>query len=505
MSRRALAALVATFVVLLTAACYWATTRQISALLTKDSKERVVRAARLVDQGAKLELLQLLRDAEELAAAPDVLKIAREQTTRGRAAAKQLAFDAFLKTYKGNRPDIVAMVDATGEIIALDGVSLPVASDWKVDGKKDGEVIFPAVAWALAQRVSVSEVWNYPGKGLMRVGVASVVDYEFALTSNPNTAPVVGAVVIAHALTSQDARTRAAGIGANVAYAENTSVFVSSFVRGNGEDVERQRELSAVVAATPSMKAAGVVTRTFVLGGEAYEGVSVPFPRFASEPFPSTYPAPSPRLIALTSPMERGDVLATAQRLVVLLGGAALIISLVGMYLTGKRVLAQIDQVELGISDIINGNIDRTFAPVGEELDGLSNGLNVMLARLLGRPEPGEETQDDLGQQMPASRMDFEAHVPDAPAMAPDLAALAQEPEPDYYKRIFEEYTSARAAMGQPDKVAFENFIAKLRVNEAKLKVQFQCKAVRFRVVVGDGKVTLKPVPIVDQAPAQRA
>jgi hypothetical protein len=33
-------------------------------------------------------------------------------------------------------------------------------------------------------------------------------------------------------------------------------------------------------------------------------------------------------------------------------------------------------------------------------------------------------------------------------------------------------------------------------VNEGKLKGQYNCKAVRFRVVVKDGKVTLKPVPI---------
>jgi hypothetical protein len=44
--------------------------------------------------------------------------------------------------------------------------------------------------------------------------------------------------------------------------------------------------------------------------------------------------------------------------------------------------------------------------------------------------------------------------------------------------------------------VSFENFIAKLKVNEGKLKAQYQCRAVRFRVVTKDGKVSLKPVPI---------
>jgi hypothetical protein len=83
------------------------------------------------------------------------------------------------------------------------------------------------------------------------------------------------------------------------------------------------------------------------------------------------------------------------------------------------------------------------------------------------------------------------------PAADPDLAALAQEAEPDYYKRVYTEYTAARRAAGTPDEVSFEGFIAKLRVNEGRLKAQFQCKAVRFRVVAKDGKVSLKPVPIV--------
>jgi hypothetical protein len=36
----------------------------------------------------------------------------------------------------------------------------------------------------------------------------------------------------------------------------------------------------------------------------------------------------------------------------------------------------------------------------------------------------------------------------------------------------------------------------KLKVNVGKLRTQYQCKAVRLRVVTNDGKVTLKPVPI---------
>ena len=53
-----------------------------------------------------------------------------------------------------------------------------------------------------------------------------------------------------------------------------------------------------------------------------------------------------------------------------------------------------------------------------------------------------------------------------------------------------------RRQTGNPDDVSFENFIAKLKVNEGKLKAQYNCRAVRFRVITKDGKVSLKPVPI---------
>jgi hypothetical protein len=188
----------------------------------------------------------------------------------------------------------------------------------------------------------------------------------------------------------------------------------------------------------------------------------------------------------------------TVKLFVIVLGVGALAIAMLGLYLTHRRLVAQIDQVELGVTDIINGNVDRTFRPVGEELEGLSNGLNVMLARLLGRPEPGEEEFDDDGNPIIQGRVEFDEGEGEgaAPKADPDLAALAQESEPDYYKRVYTEYLAAKRATGHPDEVSFENFIAKLKVNEGKLRAQYQCRAVRFRIVTKDGKVSLKPVPI---------
>ncbi len=222
-------------------------------------------------------------------------------------------------------------------------------------------------------------------------------------------------------------------------------------------------------------------------------------PRSFSNPrrMPKDYPAVTGQAMVLSPVSDTANTAGTIKLFIILLGAGALGISMVGLYLSHRRLIAQVDQVELGITDIINGNVDRTFRPVGLELDGLANGLNVMLARLLGRPEPGEEEFDDEGNPIIPGRVEFEESEEGAkPQTDPDLARLAQESEPDYYKRVFTEYVAARKSVGSPDDVSFENFIAKLKVNEGKLKAQYQCRAVRFRVVTKDNKVTLKPVPI---------
>src|ERR1043166_3041515 len=149
------------------------------------------------------------------------------------------------------------------------------------------------------------------------------------------------------------------------------------------------------------------------------------------------YPPMTAGAVVLAPINDPANTAGTVKLFIALLGGGALAIALLGLYLSHRRLVAQIDQIELGVNDIISGNLDRTFRPVGLELDGLANGLNVMLARLLGRPEPGEEEFDEDGNPIIQGRVEFEEGDGSAapPAPDPELAALAQESEPDYYKR----------------------------------------------------------------------
>ncbi len=489
MSRTVIAAVVSAVILTLTGIAYALISSNLDEKAQRDAQSRVQRAHEGVEQGVQVEVFSTISKAERLAADDGFLRALRS-TGAERSIQSRLAFERFAaKEDRDRRADIVALVDEGGNVIAMSEVAAVVAKLWKND---KGESLFPAITLALQQKIFISDVWDYQDKGMMRVGIGSVVDPEA-----PDAKPI-GAVVVAYSQTAKEAQIQARRLGAEVAYyssGDGARVFASSFLRSsNEEDTAKRAEIAAQlkVSALTAGKAARVV-----IGGRPYLAASVKIASAASRPLPPELTNHS-FSAAVLSPLSDDGGIGDIKIYVVFVGLGSLAIALLGLYLTHRRLIAQIDQVELGVTDIINGNVDRTFRPVGLELDGLANGLNVMLARLLGRPEPGEEDLDDDGNPIVQGRVEFEEAETSraAPATDPDLAALAQESEPDYYKRLYTEYQAARRGIGQPDEGSFENFIAKLKVNEGKLRAQYQCKAVRFRVVTKDGKVTLKPVPI---------
>ncbi len=496
MNRSIIGGIVAAVIVALTATAYLVTTRRLVGDIKQDTHASVQRAKGLLERTAQLEGLGVLKKAEALAADPHLLAALQADNPQDRLREANRAFGGFKSDQSDAQPDILALVDINGDIIAEDGVSNPLAGEWK---KPDGSSLYPALAYLTKKpykRVIISEIWNM-GKGLMRVGVAPVIDPNAAATKD-NPDGVLGMVVAAYSLTADEARKQQSLLGTDVAYFDNGQVFATSFKHGDTaeEDTAMQGQLSKELAASGLGKPG--TQASVSLGGNDYIATSLALARFPSKPLPDDYPAVTAGAVVLMAPAEQADKVGIAKTFILVLGLGALAVALFGMYMSNHRILNQVDQIELGVADIINGNLDRTFRPVGEELEGLANGLNVMLARLLGRPEPGEEEFDEEGNPIVQGRVEFEEAEENAapPAPDPELAALAQEPEPDYYKRVFTEYVEGRKSIGNPDEVSFENFIAKLRVNEGKLKGQYNCKAVRFRVVVKDGKVTLKPVPI---------
>jgi len=513
MSRSIIAAIVAIVIAALTATAYFVTSSSQNDRIHKDLRDRVGRARNQLRQSATIEGLSVLRKIEALAAAPrlvEALTAQKGDKPNWKELKKQadLAFAEFLANEKADKPDVLALVNDKGDVVFMNGVSLPTAGEFKDD---KGNILMPSLVEVLKRRIVISEIGKMPGVGLARIATAPVIDHEASAVASAEAGDertvIAGAVVAAYAITARQARAQDDLLGVRVAFFDDGHISATSFRRGNDEDTEMHRKLDralekAGMRTSTDGKGVEIDQREIDVDGARYQAATVQLPRFATKDLPATYPRQDAGAMVVVSVGDEASAFTRpAKTFILLLGGGSLAIALFGLYLMYRRFEGQLDEIEVGVAEVINGNLDRTFRPVGAELDGLANGLNVMLARLLGRPEPGEEAFDENGNPIVPGRVDFEeppeeGAAPAAPQTDPELAALAQEPEPDYYKRVFTEYVEARKQSGSTEDVSFETFIAKLRVNEGKLKAQYNCRAVRFRVVLKDGKVTLKPVPI---------
>ena len=508
MSRTVIGAVVAVVIAALTAIAFFITSTSYNDRVRKTADAQLRRSWNVIQQMSQLRMIDVSAQADRLAGDPAFATALKASSMVERDNQTKIGFQRFIAKLKTDlKPDMIALVDAQGNLLAMSDVPSVVPKQWK-KSDKPGDTIIPALNVVLNGRVIVSDVWNDQANRMMKIGVAPVIDPDQPApaadeggTAAARDTSIIGAVVIAYAQTAQQAQQDRQLLGTEIAYYDGSRVAASSFTKGDSseEDTGKGKELTELAKSGKVSPASGVQKVT--IDGAPYFAAAVMMPRSASSQnrMPADYPAMAAEAIVLAPIADAANTAGTIKLFILLLGIGALGISLVGLYLSHRRIMAQVDQIELGVTDIINGNVDRTFRPVGLELDGLANGLNVMLARLLGRPEPGEEEFDDDGNPIVPGRVEFEdteGQAQGAPQTDPQLAALAQESEPDYYKRVFTEYVAARKAVGSPDDVSFENFIAKLKVNEGKLKAQYQCRAVRFRVVTKDNKVSLKPVPI---------
>ncbi|HWO24848.1 MAG TPA: MXAN_5187 C-terminal domain-containing protein [Kofleriaceae bacterium] len=519
MSRAVISMVVASVIVALTAIAFFVTSASYEERARKDATTQLRRAYHVIQRLNQLQSIDVLNKAERLASQVcATVDPQRESCTPSVKREAIFAFQQFMADDKEGavRPDIIALVDKKGEIVAMHDVPVVDPKQWlasrddskpRPGGEERVRTIIPALDVVLTKRMIISDIW-YHGDRMLKIGVAPVIDPSIKISrEDPESKQVIGAIVMAYAQTAKSAQLDRSLLGTEIAYFDAKRVVASSFTRGqtSDEDTTKSKQLGDLLAL--GMLVDKQDGERVKVGGVPCLAAAVRLPRKSTRPLPGPpdfppYPPVTAGAIVL-APIVPSQEAATVKLFAIVLGIGALAMAIMGMYLTHRRLVAQIDQVELGVADIINGNVDRTFRSVGFEVEGLSNALNVMLARLLGRPEPGEEVYDAEGNVVVPGRVEFDEHegagegeLRPAPTTAPELAALAQEYEPDYYKRVYTEYLAAKRDTGHPDEVSFENFIAKLKVNEGKLRSQYQCRAVRFRVVTKDGKVSLKPVPI---------
>lgn len=463
---------------------YAMVTSKLDASVHRNVEEKVARAQRVYQHISRLGGIDFANLAAEKARNPKLVAVAERPDEMGR---RQAAFEecealnASLRK-QSRQADILAFLDSTGKVLARD-------LNPNANYGEDLRAKFPAVAQALKGQ-PVKDVWTWGNR---------IHDVALAPIAKPD-GTIVGALLIGYVLSAKTAQSNRDLLGTEIAYFHDGKVHTSSFESAEAdgkEDVGKTQAMSTLLFQSGGRLALDALARGELtpvwhheIDGEDYVVVAAPLPgNFADK-------TSGAALLASTT-----DGLRRARRagaVVVIFGLVAILVTLGAAVLTARRFIAPLDSIEIGIAEVINGNIDYTFKPVGPDFDGLANSLNVMLARLLGRDEPSEDQveEEDETPKWKAEQMIFEAGD-GASAAAGGLAAggLAQESEASYYPRLFGEYVNALRGLGKPiEGMSVQSFMAKLHLAEAGLEEKWDCKLVRFQVAVRGDQVVFCPI-----------
>jgi hypothetical protein len=375
---------------------------------------------------------------------------------------------------QGRKADLMAVVGVNGHVVSRD-LNINAMYDEDLKAK------YPSVGKAL-DGLANKDTWSFDGH-MYRVATAPIRGKSGALA---------GALVVGYVDSAKDAAADRDRLGSEVAYFLDGKVQASSFKKEGGESAE-EKALAAQLFEGPKLAdgaLAGEMTKPFQikLGGEEYLG--------AAGPLPGNLTKSRSGYVVLSSLTAVRAPISSVQSWILVLGLVSLLAAVLAAVMTALRFIQPLDKIEQGVAEVINGNRDYSFESPSQDFEGLANGLNVMLARLLGRPDPTDDEEGGGSRWQGDLSVDENVTGP-MPTLSPENAALAAEPEADYLQRVYNEWLSGRKQTGEGiDGMTFDGFTAKLRQNEAGLKKRYNCRAVRFKVVIKNNQTTLKPVPI---------
>jgi hypothetical protein len=485
MHRMKIGLIAAGLLLTLTALFYLAVTKNLVESATRDVDDRVARAQRIHQQVSRLHGMDRMTLAVSQGRRPGVVRAVT--STDSVQARRQAAFDECNKINED-----LAKVQAQAAMVAIIG------SDGKVlarDLNPDAEygepygARFPAVAAALKGQ-AVFDIWTLQGR-VTEVGVAPVVRPD---------GTVGGALLVGYVPSAKRAQQLREILGTEIAFFREGKVYTSSLVsEGTGDDAKEDTSkvpaltnvlFSGPALAKEALEKHGATPRTHqTIDGAEYAMVAAPLP--------GNFDDKSSGVLLLSSVSDAANRARTAAAPLLMLGLLAIVVALVASVMTAKRFIRPLDQIELGVGEVINGNIDYTFKPVGPDFEGLSNSLNVMLARLLGRDEPNEDAVEE--EETEVEKWKAESMVIDEGdgAPSPGAQAMGQEGEASYYPRLYNEYLAALRATGKPTEgVSVQQFMAKLRLAEAGLKQKWTCKMVRFQMLTQGDQIVFRAVRI---------
>jgi hypothetical protein len=482
MHRTKIGLFAALVLLLVTFGVYTAVTSSLHEHAALAAEQDLLRAERAFSEIGRLRASDAAMQAFERAKRPNVVAVftRTDETSRRQAAFTECeAINAGLQK-EGRKAAIVAILDSSGKVVARD------LNPNAMFGE-DLRARFPAIAHALKGEPT-KDVWTMDNR-MTQVALAPITRADGSM---------LGVLLIGHPLSSKLAQETRDRIGAEIGYFHEGKMQASSFGSAGDpdkEEVAKTQALGTIVFGPDKLAdqalskgSATPITRA-TIEGEEYNVVVAPLPGNFSD-------KSSGVVLASSMSAAGGHVRAIGMQ-VLALGLLAIVVALGAAVLTAKRFIRPLDKIELGVADIINGNIDYTFKPVGPDFEGLSNALNVMLARLLGREEPNEdavEEEEETGKAWRAEQMIIEEGdgAPNA-----NTLAVAQESEAAYYPRLYNEYMNALRNLGKPSEgLSVPAFMAKLRLSEAGLRQKWSCRMVRFQLVSRGDDVVFRAIRI---------
>jgi hypothetical protein len=482
MHRMKIGLIAAAVLLAFTAVFYFTVNSKLTAAVNRDAEDRVARSQRTHQHLSRLSGVDLANVAIEKARKPGVLAAATksDETARRQAAFEECEVINAALQKEARKAEIVAILDGQGKVVARD-------LNPNADYGDDYASKFPAAREVLKGR-AVKDIWTLQGR-TTEVALAPIAR---------NDGAVAGALLVGYVVSARKAQERHDLLGSDVAYFHDGKTIASSFVSegtSDKEDVGKTQALANVLFSGPRLaeqalaKNGPTEVHHYQIEGRDYAVVAAPLQGNLADK--------TSGVLLLSSVSDGLAGTQDASRMVLLFGLIAIVVALGAAVMTAKRFIAPLDQIELGVAEVINGNIDYTFKPVGPDFEGLSNSLNVMLARLLGRDEPNEDAVEEEETEVEKWKAEQMVVEEGDGSASPAAAALGQESEAAYYPRLYNEYVTALRALGKPaDGVSVQAFMAKLRLAEAGLRQKWSCKMVRFQMVPQGNQVVFRAVRI---------
>lgn len=436
----------------------------------------------LLARSWRLSALEFVEQARDRAATPQVrgaYGALDENSRRTRAHEQANNIAAWFQDPargRGGAPDIVALTDETGRVLArnqdvnrMNGTQLI------------GEI--PTLRRAIEGH-AVHDAWLKADENkLMQVAMAPVHNEEGG---------VIGVLLVGYDISNGLAQRESDVLGRDVAFVHGEAIYSSSLEQNIATPL--QEKLFGELSSSTQGALGGAASSPFSveIGGSNYVGVVASLPETPSKQI---------AFAILGNQTEKMSMADTATIILIMMG-VGLIFVLIYGFVIGGTFLKPLTDIEEGVLTVINGRTDYRIDIKSSEFGGLAYRINQLINVFTGVAETDE------GGAIAGGGGGWDGAA--APATAggggggggaeedPGVAAeLASEPEDAYHERIYQEYVAAKQAAGEDvSNIPKDRFIQRLQKNAANLTKKHSCKMVRFQVQTRGSQVILRPVII---------